>query len=260
MAIGIRLALPLLLLVTLALPSVNAYFNATSLNTTIVLSQNNSAHIVESVNLYISNSSFTQYVQDRQAINFTLSQWQSALNTNLLVEHILNPKSSVYSFQFLPGPITYYGNYGDAQLTLSYYVRNITSSSEISPRRFEYVFNNTVFNFLHTASGQTLPSNARLNIVVPNGAQIVTIYPVPDYPRLSFIGNYTGSTTFSWYSADPLSSFTFSYILLQSPGQEVSEFFSNLLSNYSDLIFLLVGAIVLVLLVYLYIRVSNAKV
>ncbi|MDE1825013.1 MAG: hypothetical protein KGH61_04870 [Candidatus Micrarchaeota archaeon] len=260
MAIRIRLALPLLLLAALLLPSVNAYFNATYLNTTVVLNPNNSAHVVESVNLYISNTSFTQYAQDRQAINFTLSNWQNAVNTNLLVEHILNPKSSVYGFTFLPGPITSYGTFGDAQLTLSYYVKNITTSSEISPRRFEYTFNNSVFNFLHTASGQTLPANARLNIIVPSGAQIVAIYPVPDSPRLSFISNYTGSTTFSWYSADPLSSFTFSYILVQTPGQEVSKFFSNIFSNYSDLIFLLAGALVLVLLVYLYIRVSNAKV
>lgn len=255
-----RFAFPVLIMLVFAMLSVNANFNVTSLNTTVILNTNGSAHVVEALNLYISNSSIALYQQDRQAINFTLTNWQAAVNTNLLVEHILNPRSSVYGFTFLPGPITSAGQNANAQLTLSYYVNNVTTISSIAPRKFLYSFNNTVFNFIHTASGQSLPAISRLNIIVPRGSQIVSMYPVPDSPRLSFISNYTGSTTFSWYGGEPLSAFTFTYILTQSPGQEVSVFFNTLYTNYSALIFLLAGGIALALLIYLYVRVSNAKV
>ncbi|MGI0141147.1 MAG: hypothetical protein ACREBF_00645 [Candidatus Micrarchaeales archaeon] len=256
----IKIAIPILLLMSFAMLSVNAYLNVTYLNTTIVLNTNGSAHVVEALNLYVSNSSIAQYQQDRQAINFTLSNWQKALNTNLLVEHILNPKSSVYGFTFLPGPLNYALFNASAQLTLSYYVNNVTTISTIAPRKFEYSFNNSVFNFVHTASGQSLPQIAKLNIIVPRGAQIVAIYPVPDSPKLSFIGNYTGSTEFSWYSGEPLSTFTFQYIITQSPGQEVSSFFSNVYTSYSSILFIIITVVVVLVLVYLYIRVSNSKV
>ncbi|HVA82623.1 MAG TPA: hypothetical protein VNF06_00470 [Candidatus Aquilonibacter sp.] len=255
-----KLAFPILLLLAFAMLSVNANFNVTSLNTTVVLNTNGSAHVVESLTLFISNTSIAQYQQDRQAINFTLTNWQTAVNTNLLVEHILNPKSSVYGFTFLPGPILYSGSSGNAQLTLSYFVNNVTSIKTIAPRKFLYSFNDSVFNFVHTASGQSLPKISKLNIIVPKGSQIVSIYPVPDYPSLSFISNYTGSTTFTWNSEEPLSTFSFTYILTQSPGQEVTAFFSTLYSNYSALLIIISGIIILAVLVYLYIRVSNSEV
>jgi len=255
-----KLAIPILMLLCFAMLNVNAYFNVTYLNTTVVINNNGSAHVVESLNLFISNSSIAQYQQDRQAINFTISNWQAALNTNLLVEHILNPKSSVYGFTFLPGPINYAQSNGFAQLTLNYYVSNVTTITAIAPRKFQYDFNNSVFNFVHTASGQSLSQASKLNIIVPKGAQIVSIYPVPDSPRLSFINNYTGSTLFSWYSQEPLSTFTFSYIITQSPGQEVSNFFSGIYTNYISLLLVILTIVVIALLVYLYIRVSNTKV
>ncbi|MDE1845930.1 MAG: hypothetical protein KGH53_01450 [Candidatus Micrarchaeota archaeon] len=256
----VRFGFPILLLLAFATLSVNANFNVTSLNTTLILNTNGSAHVVEALTLYISNSSIAQYQQDRQAINFTLTNWQAALNTNLLVEHILNSKSSVYGFTFLPGPVAYSGTSGNAQLTLSYFVNNVTSVKTIAPRKFLYTFNDAVFNFVHTASGQSLPQIGKMNIIVPKGSQIVSIYPVPDFPALSFISNYTGSTTFTWISQTPLSAFSFSYIITESPGQEVAAFFGTLYTNYSALLFLLVAIVLLALVAYLYLRVSNTQV
>ncbi|MDE1804255.1 MAG: hypothetical protein KGH59_00520 [Candidatus Micrarchaeota archaeon] len=255
-----RLALPILLVLAFGMLNVHAYFNVTYLNTTVVLNQNGSAHVTEALNLFISNSSIAQYQQDKQAINFTLSNWQAALGTNLLVEHILNPKSSVYGFEFLPGPINYAIRNASSVLTMSYYVNNITTISNIAPRKFQYAFNDSVFNFVHTATGQSLPPSARLNIVVPKGAQIVSIYPVPEYPNVAFVSNYTGAPLLSWYSQDPLSTFALTYIVSESPGAEVSSFFTHIYSNYNSLLLILLGAIIIAILVYLYIRVSNVKV
>jgi hypothetical protein len=255
-----KLIFSMLTFALLAVLSVNAYFNVTYINTTVILNSNNSAHVVESLNLFISNSSINQYLQDRPAINLSLSDWQTALGTSYLVEHILNPKSSVYAFTFLPGPISYSGTDGNAQLTMSYYVNNVTTVQEIAPRKFQYTFNNSVFNFAHAASGATLPQIARLNIITPQNSQIVSINPVPDYPKISFVSNYTGSTTFSWYGGTLLSSFTLSYIITQSPGQEVLNYFSNVYANYTYLIYALIGILVLAVAIYLYIKVFHTKV
>ncbi len=250
------LAVALMLLI----PNTHAYFNVTSLNTTVTLNPNNSAHVTESFKLYISNSSLQTYFNDRQAINLTLSGWQKALQSDLLATHILNPKSGIYGFTILPSPITYALGNGTAILTMSYYVNNVTTEKAIGPRKFEYTFNDTVFNFAHIVSGQTLPPYARLNIIIPKGSEVVSVYPVPDYPHLNFIGNYTGSSQFSWYSNDPLATFSFSYIISQSPGQEVTSYFAYIYTNYKTFIYFVILVLFLVLVVYLYARMSENKV
>lgn len=241
----------LLLGILLAMPIENAFINVTYVNTTVVLGQNASGKVVEVLNLYLSsNVSVNQYLQDRAAINLTLSEWQKALNTNLLVEHILNPKSSVYGFAFLPGPVTTVGNAGIAQITMRYYVNNITTVREIAPRKFEYTFNNSVFNFVHTASGQSLPQAGRLNIIIPTGSQILSIYPLPDYPQISFLGNYTNATLFSWYAGEPLSKFTFTYVVTQTLGGEVLSYFHNLSTIYKPEFYAFIFIVILIIAAY----------
>ncbi len=230
---------------------VHAYINVTYLNTTVVLGTNSTGKVVEILSLYLSNNiSINQYLQDRAAINLTLSDWQRALNTNLLVEHILNPSSSVSNFTFLPGPVTTEGDAGIAQIIMSYYVHNITTVKEIAPRKFEYTFNDNVFNFMHTASGEALPLNARLNIIIPSRAQVVSIYPLPDYPSVNVFGKYTNESFFSWYAGEPLSGFTFTYIVTQSLGQEVTSYFGMIFSKYRIDLFAFVLLIIIAIAVY----------
>ncbi len=232
----------------------SAYMNVTYLNTTIILNNDTSAHVIEIVSLSISNSSIQQYNHDRDAINLTISDWQKALDTNILVEHILNPVSSVSKFTFLPGPIMYNGNGDIANLEMNYYVSNITTANQIAPRKIEYQFDNKVFNFIHAASGQALPENARLNIILPQGAEIVSLYPLPDYPQLSFIGNYSGTHYLSWYSGEPLAKFSLSYILTQSMQEEVAGFFNNIIFNYTAYIYLALIIIVIIGIAYLLVK------
>ncbi len=235
--------------------NLNAYMNVTYLNTTVILNQNSSAHVVEVLNLYISNSSIGQYTDDRAAINLTLSDWQAALNTNLLVEHILNPTSSIYKFTFFPGPIKNIGTSGIAQLELNYYVRNVTTINETGPRIFRYTFNQSVFNFQHTASGQALPQNSQLNIILPQGAKIISLYPLPDYPQISFVGNLTDATFLSWHSGEPLAKFSLQFLLRQSLESEVISYFTGLyrwiLSSVLEVLF------ILILIVLVYVGINN---
>jgi hypothetical protein len=226
-----------------------AYMNITFLNTTVLLGNNNSARVIEVLSLYVSNGSVGQYIADRQAVNLTLSDWQQVLNTNLLVEHILPTKSSVARFNFLPGPIENFGNGGIADLVLTYSVPNVTTVTNIGPRKFEYTFNKGVFNFLHTASGEALSQNTRLNILLPSGAQIVSVYPLPDSPQVSFVGNYSG-TRFSWYSGEPLSRFNLQYVTQESLQSEVVDYFSNIYEMYKSYLIPLLLTLFFGLLVY----------
>ncbi len=245
-----------LLLVALTTGSASAYFNATYLSTTVFLTNSTSAHVIEGVQLYVSNASIATYTQDRQAFNLSLDNWQKVIGGSpFLTQHILNPKSSISNFTFLPGPITPASDGGGyASLTMSYDANNVTSVISVAPRQFEYRINSSVFNYLHTASGESLFANARLTIEVPNGTKIVSIYPLPDFPAPNSNAQYS-SSSFAWYSAEPLQNFNFEYIITQTPEQEVVQYFNNVYSQYGTLIYLLIIVAVVAIAAYLYFRV-----
>ncbi|MGB9732359.1 MAG: hypothetical protein ACP5HF_01560 [Candidatus Micrarchaeia archaeon] len=246
--------------ILLASTPANAYFNVTYLNTTVILENNTDAHVIEVLTLFISNSSVQQYLLYRQAINLTVSKWGNALGTSYLIEHIINPNSSISRFTFLPGPVMRNMNgSGMAYLTMDYYVGNVTTKKIIAPRKFEYIFNNKVFNFMHTASGEALYPNSRLNIIIPKGAEVISIYPAPDFPSPSALGNYAGYTEFSWFSGEPLSRFTFSYIVTESPQQEVLSYFQNLMNNYGEIIYAAIIIIIAATIIYLYVKIVLAR-
>lgn len=243
------------LLIALASGSASAYFNATYLSTTVFLTNSTTAHVIEGVQVYISNASVSTYNQDRQAFNLSLNSWQGVIGSPFLTQHILNPKSSISNFTFLPGPITPASNgAGYASLTMSYDARNLTGVVGIAPRQFEYTLNGSSFNFVHTASGQSLLPNTRLTLTVPNGTQVVTIYPLPDFPQPNSFGKYVG-TSFSWFSGEPLQGFNFVYIVKQTPQQEVVQYFSSVYRNYKTLIYILLILILAAIAAYLYIRI-----
>lgn len=236
------------------LGSAQAYYNITAINTTVTLSGNSSAHVIETFSLYISNSSVQQYVKNRDAVGLSLSDWQSILYTTQLTQHIISVRHSTYGFTFLPGPLVTQSNGGEALLTMSYYLNNVTSITNIAPRKFKYTFNDSVFNFENTASGQTLPYNTRLNIVIPTGAQAVSIYPLPDLPTPTPTSNYNNFTSFSWFSGEPLSQFSFSFIMTQSLQDEVLSYFSGIYQRYAVLLYVVIIAIIVLILVYVYLR------
>lgn len=248
-----RLTYILILLSSLVmLGSTQAYYNITSINTTVILNGNSSAHVIESFNLYISNSSVQQYTQNRNAVGISLSDWQNIIYTTQLTQHIINARHSTYGFTFLPGPLVKTYNGGDALLTMSYYINNVTSITNIAPRKFEYTFNDTVFNFENTGNGQALPDDARLNIIIPQGAQLLSIYPLPDLPAPTYLNDYKNFTSFSWFSGEPLSQFSFSFIMAQSLQGEVLAYFSNIYDNYKVDLYLLLAAIIAFVIIYVY--------
>lgn len=245
----------LILVLTAMVGNAFAYYNVTSVNTTVILNKTTTAKVIETFYLYVSSSSVSQYAASRGAYNFTLGDWQKILQSSLLTQHILNPVESASDYSFLPGALTSEGtNGGTAVLIISYTVPNVTTVSEIAPRKFEYDFNNSVFNFEHAAGGQELPNGARLNFIVPNDSQIISVYPLPDSPSPNYEGKYKNITAFSWFSQEPLSGFSFSYILMESPQQEVLSYFSNIYSSYTSFIYALAVVLLGVFAAYIYFK------
>lgn len=245
--------LALMPLALLMVPSTYAYYSITYVNTTITLNSNTSAHVQEYFTLFISNSSYGQYNSNRNSVNLSLSHWENVLYTTQLQENLIGRGHSIYDFEFLPGPlVSQTQNGGIATISLSYYINNVTNESNIAPRQFEYVFNSSLFNFQNTANGQILPQDARLNIVIPKGARVLSMYPVPDSPSRSYLGNYTNDTVFSWYSGELLSSFTFSYITTQSLQDEVLAYLQGIYGNYAAELYASVLIIIAVVIGYLY--------
>ncbi len=230
-----------------------AYYNITSINTTLILNTNQSAHVVEQFIIYISNTSISTYQQNKDAIGLTLSDWQKVLYSPNLEEHILGGSGhSFYNFELLPGPLITVPGGGYATMTMNYYVKNVTSIQNIAPRKFEYNFNTSVFNFEQGASGQILPSDVRLNFIIPKGAEVIGVYPLPDYPKPNFIGNYSNITEFSWYTGEPLSQFSFNYVITESPETEVLNYLQNTYINYGEWIYLIIAIGIIVSALYIY--------
>ena len=214
------------------------------------------SQIVETVLINMSNSSVGQYLQYRQAINLTLSDWSQALHTPLLIQHIIGPGSSIDKFTFLPGPIVNQNTKSaQAILTMRYIAYNLTTMQNVGPRKFVYTFNSGALNFEHTLSGEALPPNARLNIIITKDTSLVSVFPAPDYPYPNSVGNYNNYTAFSWYAGEPLSVFSFSYLATQSLQDEVTTYFASLYSNYTQQIFLFLIILVSIFSVYVYSRV-----
>ncbi|MGC9190528.1 MAG: hypothetical protein ACP5FR_01290 [Candidatus Micrarchaeia archaeon] len=247
MKYAVPLALVLVLLV-LSNYSVASY-TVTHLNVTVQLNKNTSASVSEILTLHMSNQSVSQYSTDRLALNLTLS-------TPILVEHILNPRSGVYNFKFLPGAAFKNDSGYYAYLMMSYDVNNVTEVNQTGPRSFLYSFNDNVFNFEHGISGQVLPQNTTLTIVIPQGASIVSVYPVPDMPTTAFTDNYKNVTSVSWMYGEPLSAFVFKFSLQESIETEVTKFFYGVYNYFGYSIFAILIILIILILLYIYLRVK----
>jgi hypothetical protein len=233
--------------------TVHSGYVIAGLNTTVRLYTNTSATVAEVINISISNQSVSQYSTNRAALNLTLSGWQAIVGPTL-VEHIINPSSSNYNFHFIPGPLEK-GPFGYfAHLIFTYNVNNVTIMTRTGPRTISYNFNSGVLNFEHGASGQILPGNTTLTILLPTGAQIKSVYPVPDYPIAGVTDGYKNVTTLQWFSGEPLSKFTLQFVMIEPLSQEVSDFFTQLYGALGVWTYIIIALVIILFVLYTYLR------
>ncbi len=231
-----------------------ASYNVTGFSTTVTLNTSGSASVTEVLSVILTNSSISQYNTDRAALNLTLSQWQGILGSTL-TQHIINLKRGVHAFKLLPGPVTQsITGQSVAQVIMEYDVYNVTTVNQTAPRTFYYAFNSSVFNFQHAVSGQVLPHNAQLTIVLPSGSRLISVFPLPDSPANLLTSGYANVTQLKWNSGEPLSKFTLTFTTTQSIQAEVTQFFSAIYNALGVLTYLIIGIAVLLFILYTYFK------
>jgi len=234
----------------------HASYNVTRMNVNVFLNPNTSVHVNETIQIAITNQSVKQYQTNRVALNLTLSQWQQLVGPNL-VQHIINPKGSIYNFVMLPGPVVQSGAAYRADIVLSYDVNNVTTVNQTSPRVFVYTLRSNDFNFEHGASGQVLSPNTTLNVTIPRGARIRSVYPLPDFPPYGITNNYANVSSVSWFYGEPLSKLDLVFVVNQSIRDEVGGFFSALYRDLGIYSYVLIAAVIAIFLLYVYYRASK---
>ena len=185
----------------------------------------------------------------------TLSKWQSVIGPSL-TQHIINPKSGVYNFRLLPGPLT--GPAGPSQqavITILYDVSNVTTVNQTAPRTFVYKFNPDVFNYEHEQSGEVLTSNTTITIILPKSAKITNIFPIPDYPASLITGSNV--TAVSWFYQEPLSKFTLTFVTQESVQDEVLSFFTSIYQILGVFTYIIIIAAILLFILYTYFKVEK---
>ena len=234
----------------------SASYTVQNLNVTLTLKPNTSAQVNEVLRVLVSNASVSQYSMNRLAFNLTLSDWQKLLGP-MLVQHIINSNESLYNFKFFPGPITTQAGQSAAYVIMTYTVPNVTFVNQTSPRQFLYSFNPKVLNFNHGVSGEVLIENTTLTITVPQGATIETAYPLPDLPPYASLSNYKNLSSVSWIYGEPLSKFSFTFLMQQSIQGEVASFFRSVYNIFGIFSYVIIAAAVLLFIIYTYYRASK---
>lgn len=251
--------MPLLLIMLALVPLAglaSASYNVTNVKVGVFLNQNTSAQVNETIQVAITNQSLKQYQTNRIALNLTVSQWQQLVGPQLS-EYIINPKGSIYNFELLPGAVAQIGGVYKADIVLSYEVNNVTTVNQTSPRVFVYSFKPSVLNFQHGASGQILNPNTTLNITIPSGAAIRSVYPIPDAPASGITNNFANVSSVSWYYGEPLSRFQLVFVVNQSLQEEVSSFFAKVQHDLGIYAYVLVALIIILFILYAYYRASR---
>ena len=244
-------AISLLFLLTVQLS--HAAYIITGINDTVSFNQNTSASVVEIYKLSLSNTSVSQYSKDRLALNFTLSQWQTIIGSQLTV-HIINPRGSVYHFVFDPGPVESSNNGKIAYMVVSYIATNVTTANQIGPRTFVYSFNPQVLNYQNAVSGEVLGLNTTLTVITPVGSRITAVSPPPDYPPLGFTNNYTGVRSITWSSDELLAGFTLKYTTEESLQGEVVDFFTQVYNYLGVGVYVIIVVVIAIFILYTYYR------
>jgi hypothetical protein len=253
---NLKTAFLLVLMLSLLSFTASASYTVQNLNVTLSLRPNTSAQVSEVLRVLVSNASVSQYSTNRLALNLTLTDWQKLVGS-MLVQHIINPNESLYDFKLFPGPISVQNGQATANIVMAYIVPNVTFVNETSPRQFLYRFNPKVLNFNHGLSGEILTGNTTLTIMVPSGAAIVSAYPPPDVPPSASLLNYKNLSAVSWLYGEPLSKFSFTFLMQQSIQAEVASFFRSVYNSLGAFSYVIIAAAVLLFIVYTYYRASR---
>jgi len=222
-----------LVLMLLAL-AVRADFHDLSLSVTVKISTNGSAHVTERVKLSIDPGSVDLYNRSIYSRNLTIMDWQQITNSQLLRQHIFSPVS-VTNMKIVPENLNTYdfSTTSTAMIRLEYDLEKFMPINQTGPRIVLYAFNKSSFSFEHSPSGQVLPQNTELTIIIPPDSIVTAISPDPAEPSITrdYLGQVRGVSNFTWKGTIPLMDFELTFTREESIDVEVSRFFKDIEMN-----------------------------
>ncbi|MCX6775615.1 MAG: hypothetical protein NT130_02085 [Candidatus Micrarchaeota archaeon] len=250
--------LGIFLVVVLLMLAVRADFHDLSLSVTVKINTNGSAHVTERVRLTIDPSSVDIYNRSMYSRNLTIMDWQQITNSKLLRQHIFSPVS-VSNMKVVPENLNNYSfsTASAAVIKLDYELEKFVPINQTGPRTVLYAFNKSSFSFEHSPSGQILPQDTELTIIIPPDSIVTSISPDPDEPSITrdYLGQVMRVSNFTWRGTIPLMDFELTFTREEPIGVEVSRFFEDIEMNALSFILSTPGIILtlLVLIAVVYI-------
>ncbi|NYZ79311.1 hypothetical protein H0N99_04140 [Candidatus Micrarchaeota archaeon] len=220
-----------LLALALLVPLLGASFYDMSLSVTVKINTNGSAHVTENVLLALDPSSEDLYNRSIYSRELTIMDWQQITQSQYLRQHIIS-SIAARNLRVTPEDIQpyTYGSRSGADVKLDYDVDNIVMINQTGPRTLQYLFNSSSLSFQPSPSGQVLPRNNNLTIIIPPDSLVTSISPDPTEPAIQrdYAGQVRGVSSFIWRGTVPLMEFHFAFTREQSMDVEVMNFFENL--------------------------------
>ncbi len=243
----------ILLALALLMPLLGATFSDVSLVVTVKINLNGSAHVSEKVTLSLDPTSQDVYNSSIFSRQLTIMDWQQITNSQYLRQHIITSVAA-RNLRIVPEdvrPYTY-GSLSTADIKLDYDIDGFVTINQTGPRTLLYTLDSSALSFQPSPSGQVLPRNNELTIIIPPDSIVTGISPDPTEPTIQkdYLDQVRGVSNFSWSGTVPINEFQFAFTREEPMDVEVRNFFQNL-EGIAIGILLSAPGIVLTLLVVL---------
>jgi len=239
------------LVLTMLMLAARADFHDLSLSVTVKVAVNGSAHVTEKVKLAIDPSSVDLYRGSIFSRELTIMDMQQITNSKLLRQHIFS-SISTRNLRIVPENINNYefSNVSTAVIRLDYDIDRLVLLNQTGPRTVLYTFNKSTLSFEPSPSGQVLPDNNELTIIIPPDSVVTSITPDPTEPTITrdYLDHVRGISNFTWRGTMPLMDFELAFTREEPIDVEVSRFFNDIEMTALSL-FLSAPGIILTLLV-----------
>jgi hypothetical protein len=231
--LGVFLALALFMLIA------RADFHDLSLNVTIKVNENGSVHVTEKVKLSIDLGSVDLYKGSIFSRNITIMDLQQITNSKLLRQHIFSSLAT-RNLRIVPENLNSYdfSNLSTAVIRLDYDIDKLVTLNQTGPRTVLYTFNKSSLSFEPSPSGQVLPNNNELAIIIPPDSVVTAISPDPTEPQITrdYSDHVRGVSNFTWRGTMPLMDFELAFTREEPIDVEVTRFFNNIEMNALSLL------------------------
>jgi len=226
--ICVFLALALLMLAS------RANFYDLSLSVVVRVNINGSVHVTERVYLALDPSSEDPYNRSIYSRELTIMDWQQITQSQYLRQHIFST-SAARNLKIVPENMRQYslGNMSTATIKLDYDLDKVVLVNQTGPRTLSYSFNKSALSFEPSPSGQVLPKDNELTIMIPPDSVVTALSPEPYEPPITrdYMDRVTGVSNFTWMGTIPLMDFELVFTREEPIDVEVRRFFEDLEST-----------------------------